>query len=168
MTNILEQEAEVLKGEEFELIGLELFGSYIENAQKLANTKSLDVHELVFSEHAFSVAIRECTRDLKAFIGRRNPETGISPAKLAGIALFRLIRGDILSPRQSLIENPEAFDIHYQTAITVVFDVHLEIDPDDIPQSVMLELLYILRWRHYNQEMLGLVFETIYTMKNAN
>ena len=122
-----------------------------------------------------SAALREANKDLYAIQARRHQIKGatgqsfkgISEGKIAGVLCFRLNRYRIVNiisnniePRNEtdLRSDRKAYKIQDAAIISYIIERILRAPLAD---ASLAELLYIFSRRHINQEMLGVVFETM-------
>jgi hypothetical protein len=85
----------------------------------------------------------------------------ISEGKVAGIITYRLARAHIINICRICNDCSEKCiaQLNLIFAIRIGFD-YIHKKYDDLPEGIRQELSYAMKYRHVNQEMLGLVFDT--------
>ncbi len=109
-------------------------------------------------------ALDEIKKDIKILNFRRNPKSGVSQSKLAGIILFRLMKHPVIQPSKKEIDNKDLVNINILTALNFAVSVIMKIDERHfkrIDKHILQELVYTSVYRHTNQETLGIVFQSI-------
>ncbi|WP_143271036.1 MULTISPECIES: hypothetical protein [unclassified Azospirillum] len=136
-----------------------------------------DVTRVFVSNKAFSLAMIEADFDATFLKSRRGFERGISEGKICGILLYRLYKHRIINLSSEIIENDHYENFQEKVIIEVVCGllkvntvhpwIREKIGKERVVgsnlkfQDIFGELMYILSRRHYNQESLGLFFDSI-------
>jgi hypothetical protein len=109
-------------------------------------------------------AITQMKIDIKFIFFRRGSLIGnlrISEGKIAGVIAYRLARSHIINICKTCndcIEKKCITRLNFIIAIRIGFD-YIHKKYHDIPYKLRQELGYTMKYRHVNQEMLGLVFD---------
>ena len=136
-----------------------IYESYEENFDNLLSDQRL-ISDIQISNTAFKDAIDDASKDLE-FLRQRRLPGGISFGKIAGVIVFRLGRARIIHLPKNLLDNTAGLNLNYFLAVTTGLKDVLAVNNDDIPNTIMRELLYCIARRHVNQETLGLNFDLI-------
>jgi len=111
-------------------------------------------------------AITQIQMDIRIVFLRRGNLIGdmrISEGKCAGIITYRLARAHIINICRNCCNNCRIkciSQLNLDIALCVGIDyIHKKFK--DLPVGIRQELIYIMKHRHVNQEMLGLVFDTL-------
>jgi len=134
---------------------LEVYARSLINACK---TVGLEFKSASYSERELRLALDEADIDLTAMFKRRCPPEGLSPGKMAGIIAFRLGRFKIVHISEEAQNHRLIYLIQDLAAIFAVQSVLLR---TEIAERRVLEIAYQMSRRHANQEILGIVFDTI-------
>lgn len=135
---------------------------------------------IVLSITELGAALAEAATDL-SFVKQRRGVASPSIGKVAGVLTFRLCRHDIFHLPAPLAENPKFTSFKENVVIAFIFHDVLKMSlsspwisgknsdaiatattgqPKLLPH-VVRELKYMLTRRHYNQEILGVVFDSM-------
>lgn len=135
---------------------------YGQTAKEIARRLGLAPSDVHISRHALSLALGEAAKDLKIMQIRRQPKSGINPAKIAGVLTFRLSRFSPIQVSGAALENDIALKLNTLSAFALSLKAFMKMDITDIrSEHVTRELQYTLARRHTNQETLGLVFDML-------
>ena len=115
---------------------------------------------------AFKKTIEQIRKDIKILHFRRGKLIGnlhTSEGKIAGIIAYRLVKAHIINTSR-LCNNGCKFKclarLNIEIAIRIGCD-YIHKKYLDLPEGIRQELVYTIRYRHVNQETLGLVFDTL-------
>ncbi len=125
---------------------------------------SLTFDAFNISLSALHEAISQIKMDIRFVFLRRDDLIGnlrISEGKVAGIIIYRLARAHIINICRICNDCREKCiaQLNLCIAIHIGFD-YIHKKYDDLPDEIWQELNYTMKYRHVNQEMLGLVFDT--------
>ena len=109
-------------------------------------------------------AIAQIKMDIRFVFLRREDFIGnlrISEGKVAGIITYRLARAHIINICRTCNDCSKKCiaQLNLRIAIRIGLD-YIHKKYDDLPDRLRQELSYSMKYRHVNQEMLGLVFDT--------
>ena len=109
-------------------------------------------------------AVAQIKMDIRFVFLRREDLIGnlrISEGKVAGIITYRLARAHIINICRTCNDCVKKCisQLNLIIAIRIGFD-YIHRKYDDLPDGIRQELSYTMKYRHVNQEMLGLVFDT--------
>jgi hypothetical protein len=136
--------------------------------------------KIVLSIPELGAALNEAKIDL-SFVRQRRGLSSPSIGKVAGVLTFRLCRHDIIHLPSELTDNVNftcfkervvlAFVVHTLLKMSVlnpwISGQYIDtvatgsINQQKKLANIITELAYMLRRRHYNQEILGVVFDTM-------
>lgn len=141
------------------------------------------------SEQALKAAIRDVNTDLELISRRRKLRRGISPGKIAGILTFRLVRSRLFHFTPPTAEMPEVLQFQERVILGVIFErLGINLSHPWIKKRVAKkagtkkigswtsprwyvdlyhELMFMIRRRHFNQEMLAVTFEALQFLDEA-
>jgi len=128
----------------------------------LVSSLTFDAFNINFS--ILKEAITQIKMDIRIIRFRRGNLIGnmrISEGKIAGIIAYRFARAHIINICRTCNNcRTKCFaQLNIEIAIRVGLD-YIHKKYDDLPEGIRQELSYTMKYRHVNQEMLGLVFDT--------
>lgn len=156
------------------------YRDFLRSVDAMARAYKMDVDQISISEVAFGAALREAEIDL-SFVQKRRDFEGPSIGKMAGCLLFRLCRHRVLHLVPPACEHGHADDLQDAAALDFVIVSVLKIPPaapaihggkkderaststkrDMMFPNLWREIFFLLRRRHYNQELLGMMFDSM-------
>ncbi|MFA7240784.1 MAG: hypothetical protein WC091_11775 [Sulfuricellaceae bacterium] len=140
-----------------------LFEKYRLLVLSILENSAIGAADVVISEHAFSSALLESSKDLQMLTTRRLPN-GVSEGKVAGVFAFRLSRWNVISLPERLANERAAMQLNYLAALAFSYNF-LGLDIRKIDNTIRVEIQYNLVRRHSNQETLGLCFDMLLKCK---
>ena len=147
----------------------ELSWQYVQIALQLALNIKLKKEEIHISNNSLALAFAEAATDLQIMALRRQPKSGISLPKIAGILTFRLARFAPINLIGVALENDIALKLNELTALALSMKAIMHMDISLVESDhVTKELQYTLARRHMNQETLGLAFDILSKTKSSS
>jgi len=110
-------------------------------------------------------AINNMKMDIKILLMRREKLIGnmrMSEGKIAGIITYRLVKAHIIHIHRkcNVCEQKCFIRINNVIAIMIGLD-YIHKKYTELSEGIRNEILYTIKHRHFNQETLGLVFDTL-------
>jgi hypothetical protein len=139
--------------------------------ERMCPERKCQVSPLIFDAFninmsALKEAITQIKMDIQIILLRRGSLIGnlhMSEGKIAGIIAYRLARAHIINISR-ICNNGCRLNCFAQLNLRIAICVGLEYIHKKymgLPAGIRQELSYTMRYRHVNQEMLGLVFDTL-------
>jgi len=161
-----------------EQLGEKLLTRYCEHGYKAGNEECLinkcqissltfapfNSYPFVINTSVLNEAVNQIKMDIRFVYLRQDELIGdlrINEGKVAGIITYRLARAHIINLCKTCCDCVERCIA--QLNLTIAISIGLEYihkKYDDLPDGLRQELGYAIIYRHVNQEMLGLVFDT--------
>jgi len=155
----------------FELKILEHYNRYVNMAKnsvcivKKQKVSLLDYEAFNINFSALKEAISLIKMDIKILDIRRGNLIGnmrMSEGKITGVTAFRLAKAHIIHIHRKCNACIQKCHSHLNFTIAVRIGLdYIHKKYTELPASIRNELTYSLRYRHVNQETLGLVFDAL-------
>ena len=156
---------------EFENKILRRYKYYVDMANNsLCKTKNTSVYTL--DHDAFNInfsalkeAIYQIKLDLKILSLRRGDLIGemrMSEGKIAGIVVYRLIKALIINIHRkcNACQHKCLSRLNNLIAVRIGLE-YIQIKYTELPHGIRNEIIFTIKHRHINQEILGLVFDSL-------
>jgi len=86
----------------------------------------------------------------------------MSEGKIAGAITYRFVKAHIIHIHRKCNVCPERCFSNTNNLIAIIIGLdYIHKKFDDLPVKIRDELIYTIKYRHVNQETLGLVFDTL-------